>query len=349
MNGLATVLVVLAPSLALAQGKPDWVDGGKDLRYAQEKYLYAVGTGPKRDTAESTALANIAKIFEAQVSSASKDYQAAFTGGGGALEVQSVETLTQVSTKKLLTGVKVVETWSDGKGQTFAFAVLERGPAAATLREKIAELDKKITSSLEKAAGTEDKVKKVVVLRGAAKDMQERMALNNELRIVSPDGEGVPTENDPGDIAGQLEGAADELNIGVQVSGSNSSDLSQALTEGLAAAGFQVKAMDGGDEDDDEDEEEASADSGDFDLIVRAKARMEKATVGNGPPQFARVVVDVELYNPVKKKVIETFNSSKKEGHNSIEEAARRAVRSMKADLVKKISATIQKKLGPKN
>jgi hypothetical protein len=305
-----------------------------------------VGYGPQRTNAESSALANVAKIFEAQVSSASKDYQSAFSNGKEALEVQSVETLTQVSTKKLLAGVKIVETWSDGKGVTYALAALERGPAAATVREKIVELDKKISSAIAKASSSDDKLKKVTSLRNAGKDMQERMALNAELRIIAKDGQGVSPEHSPADIASQLEGAADELNIGVQVTGSNSSDLSQALMDGLTASGFQVKLIEKS-EDEDEEEDASAVPAGDFDLLVRAKARTEKATVGAGP-QLARVVVDVELYNIAKKKVIATFSESKKEGHASIEEAARRAVRSMKAALVKKIGEAIEKKFGPK-
>ena len=46
------------------------------------------------------------------------------------------------------------------------------------------------------------------------------------------------------------------------------------------------------DEDEDEDEDEAETDSADasaFDLVVRAKARTEKATVAASGPQFARV------------------------------------------------------------
>jgi hypothetical protein len=340
-------LFVFLPTVALAAPKPAWVDGN-DPHYASNQYLLAVGYGPQRATAEGNALANLSKIFEAQVSSASKDYQAAFSAGKSALEVQSVETLTQVSTKKLLTGVKIVETWDDGKGVTYCLAALERSPAAASVRERIAELDKKIGSNIEKATATDDKVKKVTVLRNAAKDLQERMALNGELRIIAPDGQGVPAEHSAGDISAQLEGAADELNIGVQVSGSNASDLTQALTEGLSGAGFQVKAIEKAEDDEDEEEEASAAPAGDFDLLVRAKSRMEKATIGAGPPQLARVVVDVELFNPAKKKVVTTFNVSKKEGHNSIEEAARRAVRSMKAELVKKISEAIQAKLGPK-
>ena len=339
---LSLALLVL-PSLALAAGKPGWVDG-KDPKYPEKEFLFAAGYGPDRTSGENNAMANLAKIFVASVASASKDYQAAFSDGKKALEVQSVETLTQVSTSKVLTGVRIAESW-EGQGSVWAFAVLERGPAAATLKEKIDELDKKVDAALEKADTTDDKVKKVKQLRNAAKDMQERMALNADLRIINRDGQGVPMTHSPADISSKLEGAAESLGIGVQVNGTAASDLSQALMDGLTQAGFQVKAMEAPADDEDE---ASTPDYEGYDLVIRAKSRMEKASVPGNPMEFARVVVDVEVYNPAKKKVITTFNSSKKEGHKSIEEAARRAVRGMKAELVKKIGDAIQMQLGPK-
>ncbi len=334
----------LVPAVALAGGKPTWIEG-KDPRYKPQEYLVAVGYGPQRSMAESSAMANISKIFEAAISSSMKDYQASFTGGKQALEVQSVEQLTQVSTKKTLQGVKIIETYDD-KGTIYALAVLQRAPAAATLRERIGELDKTVDAEIDKASATDDKMKKVTSLRKAAKALQERMAANEELRVVSPDGQGIPAEHSAADIASQVESASDELTIGAQCVGTAASDLCQALVDGLTQAGFQVTAMPAPSDDEDEEEEDSGTS---FDLIIRAKSKMENATVNEGSgPKLARVNVDVELFNVAKKKVISTFNSSKKEGHNNIEEAARRAVRSMKADLVKKIQEAIQKKLGPK-
>jgi hypothetical protein len=342
----AALFLVAIPIAAAAAGKqPVWVDG-TDPRYPQMGYLTAVGFAPERTAAENSALANVAKIFEAQVASVSKDYMASFNNGKEALEVQNAETLTQVSTKKVLTGVRLAETWDNGKGTMYVLAVLDRDPAAATLRDRITTLDRNIDVAMQKAEGAgDDSVAKIKALRSAAKDMQERMACNADLRIIASDGQGIPAAHSAADIAAMLDSAAGALKIGVKVQGTASSDLSQALTEGLTQAGFQVTPIEVAAE---QDMNDLASGAEDMDVVVGATSKMEKATIAGNPVELARVIIDVQLYLPKKHKVLTSFTESKKEGHKSLDEATRRAVRGMKAVLVKRIQETVNKQFGPK-
>ena len=78
--------------------------------------------------------------------------------------------------------------------------------------------------------------------------------------------------------------------------------------------------------------------------LIKAKGKVENDTAQAGP--MARLNVDIELFNVKKNKTFMSFTVSKREGHNSIEEAARKAVRGLKAELVKKIQDAIKAKFG---
>ena len=346
MRRLLTIASIICVLPSLASARPAWVDG-RSPAHDERSYLTGVGQGGTRSSAENNARARIALIFRAKIESASQDYMASFTKSGAKpIEVQSVENLTKVSTEKTLQGVTIAETWDDGKGSFHALAVLERAPAAAALRERIQDLDKRTAAALNGARKTNDKIRKLRALRAASRFIQQRIASNEELRVVSPDGRAIPPPHSAADIIALLEGVSEELNIGVEVSGSASSDLRQALIEGLTQEGFQVKAVEKDSDDDWDDWDDDTGSGGDsFDMLIRAKSRMERASTG-GTIEFARVNVDVEIFNPHTDRVLATFNESRREGHRNIQEASRRAVRAMRKKLVASITKELHRYLG---
>lgn len=333
-----------APKPTKRTGKPAWVDGS-DPDYPERQYLCGVGYGPTRGISENGAFASLSKIFEAKVASVSSDFQASYsrTGQKG-MELQSIQSLTQVSTKTVLTGVQLYDMWEAPDKVVYTLACIKREPAAASLRDAIAEKDKTIGNLLSKAE-TDDAVKKIKALSQALDAIMVRAALNAQLRIVDPDGLGVASDYSFADIEAALEGAKESFNIGVVATGSNSSDMRAALVDGLTGMGFAVKAAGGGgdDDDDDDDDDDSSAGEG-FDILITAKVRMENAGQGSGDAasiSFVRAVCDIEIKKVSSGKVLASFTESQREGHRTVQEAQRRAVREMQ----KKLRAAIKKEL----
>ncbi len=318
-------------------GKPAWVDG-EDANYPYRKFLCGVGYGPQRPIAENGSYAALSKIFVSSVTSVSNDMMGAYSKTGApTLEVQKVETLTQVVTSKVISGVQVYELWED-KATTYALGCLERERAAQGLREQISEADGKVGKLLEQAASA-DKASKVGKLGKALSTLVEREAFNGELRIVDANGVGIAGQYSHADIAAALEEAVSALRIGVRVEGSHTGDVSAAIKAGLTGRGWEISEVGGGD-DDDEDDDDAEP----LDIEILAKVRMENAGKGElagGEVFFVRGVIQMQVRNVAKGKVIATLDESRKEGHRSLQEAERRSVR----ELAKKLAGTAAEKI----
>lgn len=310
--------------------EPAWVKG-EDSAYPRRTFLCAVGYASERAAAENGAFAALARIFEARVASVTTDFMGAYSKTGAQqLETQSVESLTQVSTAKLLSGVELREMWQAKDKMLYALACMERARAAAGLREQIASADGRADKAFAEAA-VADRASKVRHLGRALDALVERQALNGELRIVDADGVGVPGALSHVDVAAALESAVQALRVGVQAEGAYEGDFRGALVEALTRRGYQVSEVDG-------------ASDGPLDVLIAATVRVEDAGAGSGGAaalHFARGVVQIELKNVATGKSIGAFNESRKEGHRSKDEAERRVVRQLGKTLSDKVGAKI--------
>lgn len=322
-------------------GRPAWIDS-EDPNYPWSKYLYAVGFGKDRASGENGALAGLSKIFEVRVNQVAKDFVASYSRSDKpkGLEIQGSSQLTETSTNKSLTGVRIVEVWSDGSTTTYALALLDRAAAASKLRDQISELDATAKSALDKSADS-DKIKQVRALNQAMGAIQEREALNSDLRVINSNGIGVAPELSYADVYEKLEGAQEALNVGIIVEGPMGNDLRASLASGLTELGYAVSEV----EMDDDDEPQ----TGKFDLLIVGEVRHEKAGKAQGGAfEVVRAVADFKLKNVKKNKIIDEYTVSAKEGHKTVQEASRRATRELQKIIAPEIAKRFQKYLTKK-
>lgn len=309
-------------------GRPAWIDG-EDKRFPVKALLCAVGYGPKREIAESGSYAAMSKVFVVNVQSASEDFMGAYSKTGApSLEVQSSATLTRTSTEKLLTAVTIPEVWQDPKDSTtYALACIDRAKNARMLGDQIADLDRKVEASIQKAQAAGDPQTKLRELARALDALMLREALNNELRIIDFDGVGISSAYAPYDVSAALESAQDEIKVGIAAEGPYADDFKNALSDAMTKAGYKID--DGVD---------------DVNVLISAKIRMEDGGKGTGSAaalSFARGVVLLDVKNLQSNRTIGSFNESRKEGHRSRDEAERRVVR----ELGKKLATQVGKKI----
>jgi hypothetical protein len=290
--------------------------------------------------AENAAYAALNKVFVASVEQVAKDFMGAYsTSGGKSLEVQSSEQLTKVSTTGVLKGVNIAELWED-KGTTYAFACLERAKTVERLRGEIMELDKKAQNALDKAEGA-DAASKVKSLSKAMDALVQREVLNGELRIVDPDGVGLGSPLSYADISNAFDEAVAALRVGVRIKGAHADDFKNAITQGLTDRGWQLVELSSGDDDEDEEPSDEP-----LDVEIGATVKMENATTDSKDGiSYVRGVVDLTIKNVKKNKIIATMNESRREGHKSLPEAERRAVRELAKKLAGQVGAEIDAKM----
>lgn len=323
---LALFLVLLVPACAAAPATPDWVTGTKAAAYPDEQFLIGVGQADAKPAAEERAYAAVARVFKAEVTSQAKDWESYLTlekrGNAQTERRLTLDSVTKVSTDKLLENVKIAETWHDQKaGIHSALAVMNRAAAHASFRNKIAELDEAIARDVTDARGASDKYLKVRGLRRAVRSLITRDTYNSDLRVVTG-GRGVATDYSVAGLTGELEKLLNEsIVVAVEVKGDQAEAVRQAVMEGLAREGLPVTAR------------TVPGDRANADLLVKGEARLWPADLPDPRFRYVRWCADFVILNQGDQRVLGSVARSGREGHLNIPEATGRALKSLQQDV----------------
>lgn len=311
---------------AFSASKPDWIEG-KSRKYPAELYLTGVGYGDTRKAAEDAAYAAISRIFQAEIHSKTREWekytQTDIKGKTHASRDIQIDQITSVATNKALEDVTISEVWLDeSENRTYAMAIMDRGHAAVSLREKMAALDRDIAVMQQKSETTTDKIEKVRTLRTLMKSLLDREVFNTDLRIINPAGKGIDPQTTLLSVKKKLqEILSNEIHIGVQLEGPHNKDIRSSIIEGLTKEGFSV---------------EEKGDLEKLDLLVRGVASLENADL----PQwkFVRWDITVDLVNQTTGKVFGSFTRHGREGHLNFKEAEDKAVKALQKDIINELS-----------
>lgn len=311
--------------------KPDWVDG-ESIRYPSTSYLSGVGYGPGRQSAEDKARAEIAKIFYSDINSRSQTYQEYLqTISGKKSEIAeklSIEEITEVSTKKVLSGVRIVQVHetTTPKPIYYALAVLDRNQSAEVLRYKIKETDQDIKNLLSNAKHEEDKLSKIKGLKTCIRKYILREAYDAELRIVSPSGKGVVPPINFTKIKNMLNDILlRDFLIALSVKGSKAKEIQEALVVALNQKGFSVS----------EDFDKVS-------VIVRGDVEIKPIDRGTSEWKYVRWNIHIDLIDKRGGAVFGSVNKTGREGHLSLPQAENKAVRKIRKTVTTDIAEELK-------
>jgi LPP20 lipoprotein len=328
------------------QAKPAWIDGVSP-DYPSAQYLTGVGQGDNRAVAEDQAYAALARIFKAEVSAQSKDWESYLLveqrGQSRDERRLTLDNLTRVSTDKVLENVKIADRWYDPKkGLHYALAGMHRPQAEAAFMERLNELDRSVQSDVETAHQTGDKLAKVRALRRAARNLVLRETYNADLRVIRPSGQGTPAPYRVQELTRELEEfLSSNLVLAVVVTGDQVEPVQRALTEGLIKEGLQVTSWPSG--------IDPRAGSGEAhpgpELLVRGMVRVWPIDVRDPQFTYVRWCSDFEVVDVTTQRVVGSISKGGKEGHLSEREATAKVVRvmqqDMSADVAKAIAAHV--------
>lgn len=320
------------------KAKPAWVEGvGAEFPSAQ--YLLGEGQSASKSAATDQAYAAVARIFKAEVAAQAKDWESylLFESRGAATAERrlTLDTITNVSTDKVLENVQVLDAWYDAsKGLHYVLAGMHRGQGETALLEKMRALDRTIESDLTDARQTADKLAKVRHLRRAARNAVMRDAYNADLRVVRPSGQGHPAAYHVNDLTNELDRfLATNLVVAIEVAGDHAEPIERALTEGLIREGLHVTHR------------AANGDGVAPELLVRGTVRIWPIAVGDPQFKYARWCSDFEVLESVSQRVVGAVSRGGKEGHLSDREAAAKALRVIQQefslDLAKAIASHV--------
>ncbi len=126
------------------KGAPDWVNEGTQmLNDKGGRLFHGVGSAPsmgdrslQRSTADERARAEIARVLNSFLQTASNDYSAMASSGGETVNQQSISRQIENFTQINLTGAKIIGRWSDKRtGELWSIAELDMKRMKDTLEK----------------------------------------------------------------------------------------------------------------------------------------------------------------------------------------------------------------------
>jgi len=325
--------------------KPTWIDGASS-EYPSVQYLTGVGQGDNRAVSEDQAYAALARIFKAEVSAQSKDWESYLVveqrGSSRDERRLTLDNLTRVSTDKVLENVKIVDRWYDSrKGLHYALAGMHRAQAETAFMERMADLDRSVQSDVDEAHRTTDKLAKVRALRRATRNLILRETYNADLRVIRASGQGTAPPNQVQELTRELdEYLSSNLVLAVAVTGDQVEPVQRALTEGLIKEGLHVTSMPGM-----EPQMGRSGTGPTPELLVRGMVRVWPIDIRDPQFVYVRWCSDFEVVDVMSQQVVGAISEGGKEGHLSEREATAKVIRvmqqDMSADVAKAIAAHV--------
>jgi len=235
MKRIAAMSLWLALSGCASQpAAPDWVSGAAQ-DYRPGEYLIGRGQGATGEEARDRARADLAKVFEAEVSAESADEQSFRNSRYEASSARRIE----VRTRRIVEGMEIARTWQEpANGSHHALAVLSRLKAGSALREEIARLDETTRLQARRAGEAQDLFLKIGSAGQALAAQAERHGYQKTLRVVDPTGTGAPASWNVARLKADFEALLERVRLATRAEGSV-----QPLLEGaVAAAGFLAAA-----------------------------------------------------------------------------------------------------------
>jgi hypothetical protein len=314
--------------------KPGWVDGvGSD--YPPALYLIGVGQSDNRNSAVDQAYAAVARIFKAEVTAQAKDWESYLLienrGSTNAERRLTLDTVTRVSTDKVIENVRIADVWYDpNKGLYHALAVMSRSQAEASLMDRMAALDRAVESDVDESRRTTDKLAKIRDLRRAARNLVLREAYNADLRVIRPSGLGTASAYEVNELSNELERfLATNLVLSVQISGDHAEPIQRALTEGLIREGLTVKTG------------AAGGEGVSPELLVRGMARLIPIQLKDPYFKYVRWCSDFEIVEAATQRVVGAVARGGKEGHLTEREAMAKTLRVVQHELSSEVATAI--------
>lgn len=318
--------------------RPLWIDGGGG-QFPPAQYLLGVGQADSRPQATEQAYAALSRIFKAEITAQAKDWESYLvveTRGHTNTEHRlTLDTVTRVTTDKVLENVQILDSWFDRKTrQYYALAGMNRAQAETAMLDRLAELDGTIQTEVTEAHQTKDTLTHVRNLKRAAKHLVLREAYNTDLRTIRSSGQGRPAAYRVAELINELEQfLVTNLGMSVEMSGEQADPVQRALVDGLTREGFSVVGH--GD----------TAGAGPVELTIKGSVRVWPIDVHDPQFRYVRWCTDAVMEEMPSHRVIGAISKGGREGHVTEREAAAKAVRVMQqefaSDLARSVAAHV--------
>ncbi len=241
--GLSVVVVLVLSGCA--SSTPEWIAGGKSNKFRSNQYITSVAQADDATAAGEKARLNIEKLFRSRFDHALLKTLAlgniTIDGKPQNLHARRAEELINDRIGKLMTGIRVPETWVNPKTkQAYALAVLPRAQAVAKLNEELYSMDRSTQAYLREMKTKTDALDKIQLATHAIDTQIARRALTRSLKDIDRKGKATPPRWRLGSLSTTLDGLLLRIRVSHEVTEDPTKSLSKSLVDALSLAGFYI-------------------------------------------------------------------------------------------------------------
>lgn len=309
-------LLVLITGCAKDHHKPEPVTD-----YPESVYFKAEGTGQSEAEARDQSLAEMSRIFEAEVFSDMNDRVVEIVDSeGGGISRSNIESNVRVVSSVKLEGARIARTWFDNeKGLYRSLAVLDRRQAGDNWQGKIKEIDSKIEVEYIFLDSDSSKFMKLRSLMRILDHWVEREVFVSRLRVIGLQDTSRRTYDMKRVFHMITQIRADTL-VFLKITGKYGPEVESKLSEAIVKAGFV------------QSEERNRAD-----VIITGNVEAGPVELKNPGWEFARAQISLSIIDTVTGSTVGEISENARAGHLTYSEAVHKAV--------KKISIMASEKL----
>jgi LPP20 lipoprotein len=312
------------------ENPPEWIMSPHQS-YPAERYLTGIGEAGSREQAEKRAYASVARVFSAQVNTQSMDhetYSIQESGGGSQTRRElQLDQRTQVTTRKALENVQILDLWYQPSTRHFwALAGLDRQQAEKAILERLQEWDTKIENMIHQGRTHPQKIQRIRGYKEALILLADRDALNTDLRVIRTSGDSLlPSYRIPQIQREFMDFVAQNLVISVAIEGEYHENIERAILEGLKQEGLLGRPAD-------------SKSSEVADLAIVGQGQFWTVNLPDPLFKYVRWCGDIDIYENPSHRLIGVISETGREGHVTEKEARIRASKVMQEVISKEIA-----------
>jgi hypothetical protein len=217
----------------------------------------------------------------------------------------------------------VMQRWVDHQGNHHCLGVIDREPTARRLSEEIARLDKELLMQIQQGDGAATPTAKFMAYARAMELMQERQALNVDLRIVHPNGRGVPPPHRWRELVAKFKTSRAKIKVGLLIKGKKAATIQTCMAEELTRKGIEV--LEG---------------TSDVDVMIHGKLKYQKAGIIQGSV-MVQAEINLRITDVQNGRTLAAFNETHKAGRPKL----RRSVQLAVSKLCKKAAPSLVQKI----
>ena len=221
--------------------RPEWVKTGRSNKHSPIMYFIGIGKSTDLSKAQDMARAEIAKIIKTEVLQVSRDISQEIRSKSGYDILGEFERVTVSKTNEVLEGVKIEETWKDESDNSYwVLAVLRRDEVEASLKDKIFEIDEKVSKWLEALQTASGVIEKMQIYKQIISLYRDRELYNAQLRVISPDGMAIGSDVDYISLYNEFYKLKTNLKISIIQEGDFQDETREKIKEVLTQAGLSL-------------------------------------------------------------------------------------------------------------